>query len=328
MQVVTALMAADFALIASRCRQLNNYGFRKASSSSGRHEFGAAGFRRGCPELLRTLRRLDTSRAPKKGAATAAAQAAAAQALAVAQAASRAPPGNARGSAAAASGGAPGGGEGEPLALQAGVLLDDVAALKRDRAALLREVRTLREGAAATQASVRELSARLASTEAAQAQMLRWGAAAAHNHHVSHHNINNSKPMLQGGAQPLSLPAADAKRGGRGAARQVSREGGALALAALSEAAAAAESRGARSIVAERLAEAEAAASAAASAAADAQAAAAQAEEAAQRKRARADELARGVLAARSELQEAQAQAAAEAGSVRHTDEAGLAADS
>jgi SWI/SNF-related matrix-associated actin-dependent regulator 1 of chromatin subfamily A len=305
-------LGADFASLASR--QLNNYGFRKASSSSsGRHEFGAAGFRRGCPELLRTLRRLDTSRAPKKGAASAAAQAAAAQALAVAQAAGSRGPGSGgsrgSGAAAAASDAPGGGGEGEPLALQAGVLLDDVAALKRDRAALLREVRTLREGAAATQASVRALSARLASTEAAQAQMLRWGAAAAHNHGASHHNINNSRPMLQGGAQPLSLPASDAKRGGRGAARQVSREGGALALAALSEAAAAAESRGARSIVAERLVEAEAAASAAASAAAEAHAAAAAAEEAAQRKRARADELTRGALAARSELQEAQAAA-------------------
>jgi len=246
----------------ARRRQLNNYGFRKASSAAGRHEFGAPGFRRGCPELLRTLKRLDTARAPKKGSA-------AADDAQQPQQQQRHPAGDA---------------DGEPVhaqrQLQSGVLRDDVAALKRDRAALQRELRTLREGAAQTQACVRALSARLASTEAAQAQMLRWGAAAVH-----------ALPGGDGGGS-----SSGARRGVR--ARQVSREGGALALAALSEAAANAahDSRGrgfAAGIAATvgiaqgRLADAQAAAAAAA-------AAAEAAEEDAAPKRARADQLAQG----------------------------------
>jgi hypothetical protein len=45
-------------------RQLNNYGFRKVHTDH--YQFGVAGFQRGSPDLLKSLKRHDAQRASKK----------------------------------------------------------------------------------------------------------------------------------------------------------------------------------------------------------------------------------------------------------------------
>ena len=50
----------------ARRRQLNNYGFRKCHTD--RYEFGVAGFQRGSPDLLKSLKRHDAQRSSKKPA--------------------------------------------------------------------------------------------------------------------------------------------------------------------------------------------------------------------------------------------------------------------
>jgi heat shock transcription factor len=51
--------------LSTHLRQLNNYGFRKCHTE--RYEFGVAGFQRGSPELLKTLKRHDAQRGSRKG---------------------------------------------------------------------------------------------------------------------------------------------------------------------------------------------------------------------------------------------------------------------
>ncbi len=121
-----------------------------------------------------------------------------------------------------------------PLALQAGGLLDDVASLKRDRSALQREVSRLRDASAATESQLRLLAGRLAATEAAQAHLLRWGAAAAGGSLAQ-------KQQQQSNADMAALvPHVSGPRTRRDSrSRALAHDAAGAALAALSEAAAA-----------------------------------------------------------------------------------------
>ena len=137
---------------ASFVRQLNNYGFRKCHTD--RYEFGVAGFQRGSPELLKSLKRHDAQRSSRKAGGGGGSRA------------ERSERGGGGGAAA---------GDGPIAALELGAfggMHTEVEQLKRDRMVLLKEVVRLRESGARTADQVQDLSARLAATESLQQQML------------------------------------------------------------------------------------------------------------------------------------------------------------
>ncbi len=164
-------------------RQLNNYGFRKCHTD--RYEFGVAGFQRGNPELLKSLKRHDAQRSSKKAAASR--QAAA---------------------GAGAEEGAPGGAALVELGVYGG-MQSEVEQLKRDRLLLLKEVMRLRESASHTAEEVRSLSARLAQTENVQQQMLSFL-----QQHISPTLLNANSHLLAGRKRRhLLMPASPGRDG-------------------------------------------------------------------------------------------------------------------
>jgi hypothetical protein len=180
--------------------QLNNYGFRKVHTDH--YQFGVAGFQRGSPDLLKSLKRHDAQRASKKpggghaspGGASAKPEAEdllsgptgarvscvwpAARACTDADAT---PPLLAATTTALVEVGAYGG------------MQSEVEQLKRDRLLLLKEVMRLRETSAHTAEEVRTLSSRLAQTEAMQQQMLGFL-----QQHISPTLFNANSHLLQG----------------------------------------------------------------------------------------------------------------------------------